>query len=519
MIPLTLGAAATIMGGTLIDGADPTTAITGSVEFDSRKVQPGGLYLALPGARVDGHDFATAAVTEAGAVAAIVARPVGVPGILIEPAATGTDSNSDVFAHDKTGVTPALIEAVSQLARFVVTKQQAAGQLTVVGVTGSAGKTSTKDFLNTVLGAVGPTVAPPGSFNNELGLPYTALRIDQHTRFLVAEMSARGLGHVAHLCQVTPPTVGVELNVGSAHVGEFGSHEAIAQAKGELVESLPATGLAVLNADDAAVRSMAPRTDARVVYYSAHPQEAERAGIHPRVWASDVVLDARGCARFVLHHQELSAKVSLQVAGEHQVSNAVAAATVALELGADLEVVARVLSDHTAASPHRMDVRHAAGGVTIIDDAYNANPESMHAGLQAAAAIAAEKRAACGITGKEASANDTPVRPTFWAVLGDMGELGDEALDAHRAVGEFTSSFGVDRLLVVGESPNIQAMQQAAGLSGVQTHRVSNAEDAAKYLTPIISGSDVVFVKASNAAGLWHVADFLEENLAERYES
>ena len=217
MITFTLGEVAAITGGELIGGADPDTAVTGALEFDSRKLVPGGLFLALPGERVDGHDYVEAA-REAGVAASIVSRPVDVPAVLV---ADGT-------------------AAIAALAAAAARRLTGA---TIVGVTGSSGKTSTKDLLAQLLARLGPTVAPPGSFNNELGHPYTVLRADEDTRYLVLEKSARGIGHIRYLTEIAPPRIGVVLNVGSAHLGEFGSQQAIAQAKGELVEALPADGV------------------------------------------------------------------------------------------------------------------------------------------------------------------------------------------------------------------------------------------------------------------------------------
>ena len=291
MIPLSIADIAEITGGSLDCVSDPEQRVTGFIEFDSRKVTKGGLFLALPGARVDGHDYAEKAI-EQGAVAVLAARPVGVPAVVVKPQGrvTGDAANADIYAHDEDGSAAAVVQALSDIAREVTRRLTAEQGLDIVGVTGSAGKTSTKDLLATIFRAEGDTVAPPGSFNNEVGLPYTALRCDEHTRFLVAEMSARGIGHIRHLTTITAPTVGVVLNVGTAHLGEFGSRENIAQAKGELVEALPSAaegGVAVLNADDPFVAGMAPRTSAKVVYYSANKPPASDA----QYYASNIQLD------------------------------------------------------------------------------------------------------------------------------------------------------------------------------------------------------------------------------------
>lgn len=492
MIPLTLAEIAQITGGELVDVDNPDTRVTGFVEFDSRKITPGGLFLALPGARVDGHDYARTA-TDAGAVAVLAARPVGVPAIVVKPAGR-SDSNADIYAHDADGSAAAVVAALAALAHGVVTRLP---ELTVVGITGSAGKTSTKDLVASVLRQAGETVAPPGSFNNEIGHPYTALRCDADTRFLVAEMSARGIGHIAHLAESVPPHIGVVLNVGSAHLGEFGSQENIAQAKGELIESLPADGVAVLNADDPFVAAMAPRTRARVVTYSA----MGRADL----WAENIRLDDVARASFTLHAGAQQAAVTLQVFGEHQVSNALAAAAVGLEAGLSLNQVARGLSEHTNASAHRMDVQTRADGVTIINDAYNANPDSMKAGIAALAYTAAARRHARAI-----------------AVLGEMGELGPDAEESHRQLGEQLGRYRVDHLIVMGDNPNSRAMATEARNRGITTEIAHDVDEATHLVDTVLrtrpleygepgNPGDVVLVKASNAVGLWRVAEQLIE--------
>ncbi|BCB73891.1 hypothetical protein Pflav_003010 [Phytohabitans flavus] len=297
MIPLTLAEIAAAVDGRL-DGGDPAARVTGTVEFDSRKVTPGGLFVAFPGEKVDGHDYAEAAVA-AGAVAVLASRPVPVPAVLVDDQ----------------------LDAMAALARYVVDRLPS---LVVVGLTGSSGKTTTKDLVAQLLTRLGPTVAPAGSFNNELGHPYTVLRADEETRFLVLEMGARGLGHITHLSAVAPPRVGVVINVGVAHIGEFGSVDAIAQAKGELVEALPADGVAVLNADDPRVRAMAARTTARVVLAGEAPDASVRA--------VDVVMEA-GRATYTLVTPDGQAPVRLGIAGRHQVGNTLLAAAVAHSLG------------------------------------------------------------------------------------------------------------------------------------------------------------------------------------------
>ena len=487
MIEMTLREIAEIVGGTLHDVSDPAATVTGAVEFDSRRINSGDLFLALPGEHVDGHDYADRAVA-AGAVAVLAARPVGVPAVVVAPAATESN-RSYVLAHDTDGSGAAVLAALAKLARASVDRL-AEGGLTVVGVTGSAGKTSTKDLLARVLAPLGAVVAPPGSFNNELGHPWTALRAGAESRFLALELSARGPGHIAALAEIAPPRVGVVLNVGTAHLGEFGGRDAIAQAKGELVEALPADGVAVLNADDPRVAAMAPRTRARVVTFG------QAAGADVR--ATDVVLDSEARAGFTLRAGGAQAPVQLAVYGEHQVPNALAAAAVALECGADLATVAAALAGATVDSAHRMDVRTRPDGVTVVDDAYNANPDSMRAALKALVSMS--------------RAGGTPVAPRgrrSWAVLGEMAELGEESVLEHDGIGRLAVRLDVDRLIVVGTGRPARALHQGAvmeGSWGEESILVPDIDSAIAVLDEELAAGDVVLVKASNSAGLWAVA-------------
>lgn len=506
MIPLTIARIAEIVGGKLDNVSDPQAVVSGPVEFDSRKIVAGGLFLALPGAKVDGHDFAEKA-HEAGAVVTLAARPVGTPAIIV-PSDAVSDTASDtasvtasdaasatasayVYAHDSDGSVRALLTALAKLARAVITELISAKALSVVGVTGSAGKTSTKDMLAALLSTAGPTIAPPGSFNNEIGHPYTALRCGPDTEFLVAELSARGLGHIAQLAEIAPPRIGLVLNVGSAHLGEFGSKDTIAQAKGELIEAVPPVadgGVAVLNADDPAVAAMATRTRGKVVTFSACGDTAAD------YFASDVVLDDLARARFQLHSRQAGpVEINLQVVGAHQVSNAVAAAAVAAEAGVAIEQIAVCLNDYLAVSAHRMDVRERADNVTIINDAYNANPESMRAGLAALSSAATQPAQAI-------------------AVLGEMSELGDDASAVHRELGMQLAEFAVDTLVAVGKTDNIAALVEGALEAGIDTRHVADVNGATRTVEEILRSAqhrDVVLVKASNAWSLWRVAEQL----------
>lgn len=490
MIALTLAAVAEITHGRLTEAADPHARVTGFVEFDSRKVTPGGLFVALPGERVDGHDYAHAAV-EKGAVAVLAARELDTAAVIVPSA---DDSDEAVF--------DAVVTAMSALAQAVATLLVKDEDLTIVGVTGSAGKTSTKDLMAAIFSGAGPTIAPPGSFNNEIGHPYTVLRCAEETKYLIAEMSARGIGHIAHLATIAAPKIGVVLNVGSAHLGEFGSRENIAVAKGELVEALPAAadgGVAVLNADDPFVAAMAPRTQAKVVTYSTATPAASGADYV----ASDIQLDDVARASFILHHPHGDpVAVKLQVFGAHQVSNATAAAAAAIEAGLDPALVAQRLSEHRAASAHRMDVTTRADGTTIINDSYNANPESMRAAVAALAYTASAKPGARAI-----------------AVLGEMGELGDDGVTAHAELGELLAKFNVTHLITVGGGELNRATADAAAAGGVYTTDAADIATAVEAVTDVLRSrpddpghtGDVVLVKASNAAGLWRVAEAMAD--------
>jgi UDP-N-acetylmuramoyl-tripeptide--D-alanyl-D-alanine ligase len=486
VIALTVAQVAEIVGGRLADvsGADAARLlVTGTVEFDSRRVTPGGLFLALPGARADGHDHAPAAVA-AGAVAVLAARPVGVPAVVVVPSGASA-SGASVLEHDVDGSGAAVLAALARLASFVAA-ELVAGGLTIIGVTGSSGKTSTKDLIAAVLAPLGEVVAPPGSFNNELGHPWTVLRATPDTDFLVLEMSARRPGNIAELAAIAPPSIAVVLNVGTAHLGEFGSREAIAATKAELPQAVPPSGVVILNADDAVVAAMADVTAARVVRVSRE----SRAD----VWADQVRLDALARPRFVLHAADMEIPVQLAVHGEHQVANALCAAAVALECGATPSQVADALAGAGPASAHRMAVITRSDGVTVINDAYNANPDSMRAGLQALASMATDG----GRRG--------------WAVLGEMAELGDDAISEHDRVGRLAVRLDVSRLVVVGTGRSMRAMHHGAvmeGSWGGEATLVDDADAALALLRDELEPGDVVLVKASNAAGLGAMADAL----------
>jgi UDP-N-acetylmuramoyl-tripeptide--D-alanyl-D-alanine ligase len=454
VIRLTAGEVADAVGGTLTGSA--SVEVTGRVTVDSRTVAPGDLFVALPGERVDGHEFLAAAAA-AGAAAALVSRPdAALPCIAVDDPVAG----------------------LGRLAAAVHGRLTAGG-LRTVGITGSSGKTSTKDLLGQVLAAAAATVSPPGSYNNDIGLPLTVLDADEETRFLVLEMGARGPGHIARLCAVARPQVGVVLNVGSAHLGEFGSADGVAQAKGELVEALAGDGTAVLNADDARVMAMAGRTRARVVTTGRGPDADVRAG--------DVVLDEQARARFQLIAQGESHPVALQVVGEHQVANALSAAAAALALDLSPARVAAALSAAAPRSRWRMEVTRRPDGVTVVNDAYNANPESMRAALAAVAGLPGTRRI---------------------AVLGGMAELGPGAPAEHDRLGRDAAAAGIDLIVAVGaDAVGIADGAVAAGRrAGEESVHVPDRTAALELLEKVLRPDDVVLVKASRSYGLERLA-------------
>src|SRR4051794_23561099 len=458
MIPTTLLDVAAAVDGQLL-ATDPTAIVT-SVVLDSRSVQPGALFVAVKGERVDGHDFAVAAVEQLGAVGVLGQQAVPVPCVVVPDPQT----------------------ALGLLARSVLDRLP---ECTVVGVTGSAGKTSTKDLIGSVLSPSIATVVPVGSQNNEYGLPLTVLRADDATRVLVAEMGARGIGHIATLTRIAPPRIGVVLNVGTAHLGEYGSVAAIAQAKGELVEALPSAdrgGVAVLNADDPLVLPMAARTSARVVLVGVGPAAEVRA--------EDVRLLPGAHASFTLVTPEGSAPVDLGYVGAHQVGNALAAAAVARELAMPVSDVAAALSQARPASRWRMEVVERPDGVTIVNDAYNASPDSVRAALETLVGLAAGRRT--------------------WAVLGEMLELGEARVDQHETVGHLAARLGVDRLLVVGEGarPIADAANRYRAWADVPMV-VPDVAAAVELLRQDLRTEDVVLVKASRSIGLERLVDAL----------
>ena len=452
MIELSAGRLAEIVEGRVL--GDREALVDAPAVIDSRQVTRGGLFVALRGEHADGHDHVDGAA-ERGAAVALVAREL-------------SDAPLPLVVVDDVTV------ALGRLARHVHDVLAADG-LTTIALTGSAGKTSTKDLLTHVLEPAGPTVAPEGSFNNEWGVPLTVLRADRTTRFLVVEMGARGLGHIATLCRIAPPDVAAVLNVGTAHVGEFGGLELTARAKGEIVEALRSEGTAVLNLDDHRVRAMSGRTAATVLGFG------EDAAADVRLAA--LALDDTGFPALTLVHAGESVDVVLPQLGLHHGANAAAAVAMAVAAGVPFAAAAARLATATPRSPHRMARHVTDDGVVVVDDAYNANPESM------AAAIAwlAEAAGGRGV-----------------AVLGAMLELGDESAELHRRVGELAQRSGLRSVVAVGE----EAAPIAAGAGPIGI-RVADVTEAVEHLRASLRSDDVVLVKASRGGRLERVVDAL----------
>jgi UDP-N-acetylmuramoyl-tripeptide--D-alanyl-D-alanine ligase len=464
---MTLAEVAAVVGGTVHD--DPTgVTVTGPAFVDSRDAEPGGLFAAFAGERVDGHDYADAAV-QGGAAAVLGTRPVGHPGVVVEDP----------------------LDALARLARHVVERLP---DLTVLAVTGSQGKTSTKDLLAAVLSDTADTVATRGSFNNELGLPLTVLRAGPTTRFLLLEMGARGIGHLRSLCEVARPDVSLVLNVGKAHLGEFGTREAIAEAKGEIVEALGDGGVAVLNADDPLVAAMSRRTTSRVTTFGT--------GRDAEVRLVDLTVDEDGRPSGTVVADGERVALRLRLVGEHQALNAVAAVAAARTVGITVADACRVLGEVETLSRWRMEVHRRDDGVTVVNDAYNANPDSTAAALRALAAIGR------GAAGRGPGGSRTI------AVLGEMRELGESSDPEHEEVGRLAVRLGVQHVVAVGEGA--RAVHRGAGdeIAGSrddddqrkESAFVEDRDAAVGWLREHVRPGDVVLVKASRGAGLDVVA-------------
>ncbi|WP_182375907.1 UDP-N-acetylmuramoyl-tripeptide--D-alanyl-D-alanine ligase [Nocardioides sp. WS12] len=460
MIPLRLSEIARVVGGVL-HGHD--VVVAGPAYVDSRSPVPDGLFVAIVGERADGHAYAD------GAHAVLGSRPTSAPTVVVQDP----------------------VVALGLLARHLLDRLDT----TVIALTGSQGKTGTKDYLAAVLRILTSeqaVVATTANNNNELGVPLTVLRADATTSHVVVEMGARGVGHIAYLCEIAPPQIAAALNVGSAHVGEFGGQEVIAQAKGEIIAALPDDGVAVLNADDPLVASMAARTSARIVSF----------GTTGAVTWRNLTLDALGRPTFELGYDDQWHAVTLLQSGAHQVLNAAAAAAMAIGAGFAPADVAAALGTAAAASRWRMEVTERADGLVVINDSYNANPESMRAALEALVAIG--------------RGDGGPRRRTV-AILGEMKELGDEHEAGHRAVGRAAADLGVDVLVVVTAAARgiADGAQPVSGNTVDEVIVTAGRDDAVDWVRQNAGPEDVVLVKASRGAALELVAESILEETAQ----
>lgn len=462
MIKLKLSEVAEFVGGRLI-GED--SVVFGSVETDSRLVASGSLFVAKPGEVTDGHNFLDSA-KNLGAIGAIVERAhpeVDMPQILVD------DS----------------VEALGLLAKSVLAKVRASGDLKVIGITGSNGKTSTKNMLCAVLSEFGNTVAPIESFNNEVGLPISVLKIDEKTKYLVAELGAGGVGSISYLADITKPDIGIVLKVGLAHAGAFGGIEVTAKIKSELVSALGPKSAFIFNCDDAAVVAMKGLTEAKKVSFGTN-REAE-------VYFDNVELGLGGTSADIHFADGQIARLKLQILGEHQMMNAAAAIAVAEELGLPRYQVIKALSELPLAERWRMQLTNRSDGISIINDAYNASPESMKAALQTLAHL--------GKAGRRTI-----------AVLGEMAELGEFSRDAHDQVGRLVVRYNIDRLVVVGSGAKLIHMgAMFEGSWDGESIYFDSSSEALDYIRGMLVSGDIVLVKSSKSANLRHLGDDLLE--------
>jgi UDP-N-acetylmuramoyl-tripeptide--D-alanyl-D-alanine ligase len=465
VIALSLAEISSALDGTLLlpQGVDEQLSVGGSVQTDSRLVERGSIFFALPGETTDGALFAAAAV-DAGAALVIAQQPLELPAPVL--------------------VVPDGVVALAALARLVVARVRAAGRLKVAAITGSNGKTTTKNLLRAVLEAEGPTVAPPGSFNNHVGAPVSMLGVDGASEYLIVEMGASHIGEIARLVSIVTPDVGVVLKVGLAHAGEFGGVEGVQRAKSEMVTDLPETAVAVLNRDDPRVAAMSASTRARVTWFGTAADADLRA--------DDIVATATG-THFTLVADGRRLPVRLRILGEHHVANALAALAVAREFGIPLERAILALEAVPRAERWRMEPLLRSDGIVVINDAYNASPDSTAAALKTLAQIV------------------EPGQRTV-AVLGEMAELGEYADEEHDRLGRLAVRLNIGKLIVVGE--RARHIHLAAGLEGSwdgESVLVADVEAAYDLLREELRPGDVVLVKSSKSAGLRFLGDRLGE--------
>lgn len=459
MIELSLEQICAAVSGKLLS-SDPSQLISGTVRTDSRLVESGDIFIAKVGEFDDGHKYLPGIQ---GLVAlAIVQRP-----------------NEDLNVAQI--VVPDSVQALADLAQYVLVKVREIGSIQVIGITGSNGKTSTKSVLAKILSHFGETVAPQESFNNQVGLPLTVCRISYGTKYLILELGANGLGSIARLAKIAPPDYGVELKVGLAHAGKFGGIEVTAQIKSELVPFI--SKLCLLNGDDPNVTPMALLANCPVASFGYAADNDYQI--------VDSSVEMSGTAFELAYPDGEFARIKLGVLGEHQVYNVCAALAVADALGLDRTLSQQVVTQIDFVERWRMQPMPGPRGSLIINDAYNASPDSMEAALKTLAVL-----------GRQGSQTI--------AVLGEMAELGDIRVEQHDRIGRLVVRYNIDQLYVIGISAkliHLGAMQE--GSWDGETLFFETRSDALAHLLPKLGKDVVVLVKSSNAAGLRHFGDEL----------
>ena len=463
MISLTVQEIADAVSGEIF--GDGQTQVHGSVETDSRLAKAGSIFVAKPGEETDGHLFIAAAVSN-GAVAAIVERKVedlSIPQIQVQDA----------------------VLALGKLASYVLAKIRQSSNIKVIGITGSNGKTTTKNMLREILSTAGETIAPIESYNNEVGAPYSILQTTLATKYLIVELGAGGIGSIDYLAQIAKPDIGVVLKVGLAHVGEFGGIETTAKIKSELPKALSSDSLCILNADDGYVSAMAESTAAKTIWFGTG-SDADYSATNQR-------LSIAGTSFDLIWPDGSSTAFQLKILGEHHIMNALAAAAVADQLGIQRHVIADSLSKMPLAERWRMQLLERQDGVTIINDAYNASPDSTKAALQTLAQL--------GKSGRRTI-----------AILGEMAELGESSREQHDAIGRIVVRLNIDQLIVVGQVAKLIHMgaEQEGSWAG-ESKFFDSIDEALAYVRGMLMAGDLVLVKSSKSANLRYLGDNLME--------
>ncbi len=469
MIPLTLEEISVAINAASLN-LDSNLKVTGKVVIDSRKVSQGDLFVAINGENVDGHDFCHEAINK-GAIAVISSKElVGIPTLLVK------EGNADSKNVDQ----PTVI-ALGKLATYLLMKLP---NIFKIAVTGSSGKTTTKDLLFDLGNLIGPTVAPVGSYNNEIGMPQTILECDEKTKVLILEMGAREVGNIKKLCQIAKPDTSILLNIGSAHIEIFGSRELILKTKSEIIECLNAEDVAVLNHEDETFSKQ--KTKAKVVSFGLSGAD---------VSAKNVVLNDKAQASYELEFGGKVSQVNLKIVGAHQVSNSLAAAAVFLKKGLDIDLVAKTLSNSVAKSKWRMQVEVNSKNITVINDSYNANPESMKAAIRTLKQVGADKK-------------------TF-IIVGEMLELGSDSKQMHEEVADLIQKLDVKKTLVVGNGAKIISDYLSNNAYKGRLEFCMDIDSAISKTKEMVEINDVVLVKASRAIGLERVANALMNDFSE----